>query len=190
MAKSKAKGKSKKSAARRSETGQDAIALLKADHRQVEEWFEQFEKANSTRKLDLATKICNALKVHTTIEEEIFYPAFLDATEDKDLHHEAEVEHDGAKKLIAEIEASGPEDDYYDAKVKVLSEMIKHHVKEEEQPGGMFAEARKSDMDLDLLGEQMAARKSELEAGISDVPPGARRGKNGVLGRMASTMTR
>ena len=191
MAKSKAKGKSKKSAARRSEVGQDAIALLKADHRQVEDWFEQFEKArNDDRKLDLATKICNALKVHTTIEEEIFYPAFLEATEDKDLHHEAEVEHNGAKKLIAEIEASGPDDDYYDAKVKVLSEMIKHHVKEEEQPGGMFAEARKSDMDLDALGEQMAARKAELEDEVSDVPPGARHGKNGILGRLANTMTR
>jgi hemerythrin superfamily protein len=189
MAKSKAKGK--KSSARRSEVGQDAIALLKADHRQVEEWFEQFEKAKTDeRKLDLATKICNALQVHTTIEEEIFYPAFIEATEDKDLHHEAMVEHAGAKKLIAEIEASEPDDDYYDAKVKVLSEMIKHHVKEEEQPGGMFAEARKSDMDLDALGQQMAERKAELESGISDVPPGARGGKNSVLGRMAGTMTR
>jgi len=169
----------------------DAIALLKADHRQVETWFEQFEKArNDDRKLELATKICNALTVHTTIEEEIFYPAFLEATEDKDLHHEAEIEHDGAKKLIADIEASGPDDDYYDAKLKVLSEMIKHHVKEEEQPGGMFAEARKSDMDLDALGEQMAARKAELESDISDAPPGARKGKNGVLGRMANAVTR
>jgi hypothetical protein len=144
--------------------GKDAIALLKADHRQVEEWFEQFEKArDEDRKQRLATQICNALKVHTTIEEEIFYPAFLEATDDTEIHHEAEVEHNGAKKLIAEIEASSPDDDYYDAKVKVLSEMIKHHVKEEEQPGGMFAEARKSEMDLDALGEQMAMRKSELE---------------------------
>ena len=172
-------------------TSQDAIALLKADHRQVEDWFEQFEKARTDdRKLALATDICNALTVHTTIEEEIFYPAFLEATEDKDLHHEAEIEHDAAKKLIAEIEASGPDDDYYDSKVKVLSEMIKHHVKEEEQPGGMFAEARKSDMDLDALGEQMAARKGELESQISDVPLGARKGRNGVLGRMANAMTR
>src|SRR5690349_17053747 len=189
MAKSKSKGK--KSGARRSEVRQDAIALLKADHRQVEDWFEQFEKARGDeRKLELAMKICNALKVHTTIEEEVFYPAFFEATEDKDLHHEALVEHDGAKKLIAEIEASGPDDDFYDAKVKVLSEMIKHHVKEEEQPGGMFAEARKSDMDLDLLGEQLATRKAELESEISELPPGGRRGKNGILGRMANTMTR
>jgi len=141
----------------------DAIGLLKADHRQVEEWFGAFEKArDDSRKKDLATKICNALKVHTQIEEEIFYPAFIEATEDEDMHHEAVVEHDGAKKLIAEIEASGPEDEYYDAKVKVLSEMIKHHVKEEEQRGGMFAEAKQSDMDLEELGQQLAARKAEL----------------------------
>jgi hemerythrin superfamily protein len=191
MARAKAKAASKKGGTRKSETGQDAIALLKADHRQVADWFEQFEKARTDdRKLALATDICNALKVHTTIEEEIFYPAFLEATEDKDLHHEAEVEHDGAKALIAQIEASGPDDDYYDAKVKVLSEMIKHHVKEEEQPGGMFAEARKSDMDLDALGEQMAARKGELEAQVSSLPPGARKGKNGVLGRLANAVTR
>ena len=190
MAKSKAKGKSKQGSARRSEVGQDAIAVLKADHRQVEEWFSEFEKASSRRKLELATKICNALTVHTTIEEEIFYPAFIEATEDKKLHHEAMIEHDGAKKLIAEIEASGPDDDYFDAKVKVLSEMIKHHVKEEEQPGGMFAEARKSAMDLDVLGQQLAERKAELESEISEVPVGASGGKNGVLSRMANTVTR
>jgi hemerythrin superfamily protein len=182
MARAKTKGASRKGSRRRSETGQDAIALLKADHRQVEDWFEQFEKARTDdRKLALATQICDALTIHTTIEEEIFYPAFLEATEDKALHHEAEVEHDGAKKLIAEIEASGPGDDYYDAKIKVLSEMIKHHVKEEEQPGGMFAEARKSDMDLAALGEQLAARKAELEGqmGSADMAPDARKGRNG-----------
>src|SRR5271154_2912436 len=87
----------------------DAVKLLKADHRQVEQWFEAFEKTRSdTRKLALATKICDALTVHTQIEEEIFYPAFLQATEDKDMHHEAEVEHGGAKNLIAEIRNSGP----------------------------------------------------------------------------------
>jgi hypothetical protein len=100
--------------------------------------------------------------VHTKIEEEIFYPAFLEATQETDIHHEAEVEHSGAKKLIAEIEGSGPDDDYYDAKVKVLSEMIKHHVNEEEKRDGMFAKARRSDMDLKQLGEQLGARKSEL----------------------------
>ena len=142
----------------------DAIALLKADHRQVEEWFSQFEKATKSRKQQLARQICDALTVHTTIEEEIFYPAFLEATEDKDTHHEAVVEHAGAKKLIAEIQRMSADDDYFDAKVTVLSEMIKHHVKEEEQPGGMFAEARKSRMDLQALGEELLSRKKELQA--------------------------
>jgi len=141
----------------------DAVALLKSDHRQVEQWFEEFEKARSAKvKQRLATEICNALRVHTEIEEEIFYPAFLQATKDADMHHEAVVEHDGAKKLIAEIEESDPSDDYFDSKVHVLSEMIKHHVKEEEKPDGMFAEARKSKMDLAALGQQLRHRKAEL----------------------------
>ena|SRR5688572_20689777 len=184
MARVKAKARSGK----KSPKG-DAIALLKADHRQVEDWFEQFEKArDEQRKHTLATKICKALRVHTTIEEEIFYPAFLDATEDKEIHHEAEIEHAGAKKLIAQIEESAPDDDYYDAKVTVLSEMIKHHVKEEERPGGMFAEARKSEMDLDSLGAQMAARKAELEEESTDdddmtPPPGSRK-ERGHVGRL------
>ena len=142
----------------------DAIALLKADHRQVEEWFSEFEKAkDSKRKTTLAKQICNALTVHAQIEEEIFYPAFLAATEDEDMHHEAAVEHTGAKRLIADIEAM-PSDEYFDARVTVLSEMIKHHVKEEEQPDGMFAKARKSDMDLIGIGAQLEIRKGELEA--------------------------
>lgn len=144
-------------------TEKDAIALLKADHREVEEMFEAFEKARGDdRKADLAAKICLSLRVHTQIEEEIFYPAFLEATGEEDMNDEAVIEHDVAKKLIAEIEDLSPGDDYYDARVKVLSELIKHHVKEEEEPGGMFAKARKSDMDLDALGEELAARKDEL----------------------------
>jgi hemerythrin superfamily protein len=144
----------------------DAIALLKADHRQVEDWFSQFEKTKSeSKKQRLADSICEALTVHTMIEEEIFYPAFLEATGDKDMHHEAVVEHDGAKKLIAEIQGMAAGDDYFDAKITVLSEMIKHHVKEEEQPGGMFAEARKSDMDLTALGQELLAKKQELRQG-------------------------
>jgi hemerythrin superfamily protein len=188
MARAKAKRGSRGSSSSRK--SQDAIALLKADHRQVEEWFEQFEKArDDNRKQTLATNICTALKVHTMIEEEIFYPAFLEATDDTDMHHEAEVEHNGAKKLIAEIEASSPDDEYYDAKVKVLSEMIKHHVKEEEQPGGMFSEARKSDMDLDALGERLASRKTELEMAEDDdeggsPPPGGRRRERSQVGRL------
>jgi hemerythrin superfamily protein len=176
-AKTKARGKH---ATKPRRDGNDAVALLKADHRQVEAWFEQFERSRGDdRKLELAGRICNALVIHTTIEEEIFYPAFIAAVKDEDLHHEAIVEHDAAKKLIAEIEASGPGDDYYDAKVKVLSEMIRHHVKEEEQPGGMFAEARKSRMDLNALGAELAARKGELEAQRVAIPAGKRKGANG-----------
>ncbi|MEO7774781.1 MAG: hemerythrin domain-containing protein [Steroidobacteraceae bacterium] len=143
----------------------DAVALLKADHRQVADWFEEFKKARlATRKQSLASSICSALRVHTQIEEELFYPAFIAATGNEDLHHEAIVEHDGAEKLISEISASSPSDEYFDAKVKVLSEMIKHHVKEEEQPGGMFAEAKRAKMDLAALGAEMASRKAELES--------------------------
>jgi hypothetical protein len=142
----------------------DAVELLKADHRQVEEWFEEFEDSEDvSEKAELAEKICSALKVHAEIEEEIFYPAFLEATQETDLHHEAEVEHKGAKRLIADIEEGGPEDEYFDANVKVLSEMIKHHVKEEEQAGGMFAKAKKAGMDLEALGAELLERKQELE---------------------------
>jgi hemerythrin superfamily protein len=159
----------------------DAITLLKADHRQVEDWFGQFEKArDADKKQVLARQICRALEVHTMIEEEIFYPAFLEATEEKDIHHEAEVEHEGARKLIAEIEDSSPDDDYFDAKVSVLSEMVRHHVKEEEGPGGMFSKSRDSDMDLDALGEQLAARKAEIEGemgGMDEPPTGGRKSR-------------
>jgi hemerythrin superfamily protein len=143
----------------------DAIALLKADHRQVEGWFAEFERSKSvSNKAQLASKICDALTVHTTIEEEIFYPAYLEATADRDVHHEALVEHDGAKTLVAQIRKMSPDDDFFDAKMTVLSEMVKHHVKEEEKAAGMFGEAKKSTMDLQALGEQLLARKRELQA--------------------------
>jgi hypothetical protein len=139
----------------------DAIALLKADHRKVEEMFEKYESARS-RKAEIAHQICLELSIHTLLEEEIFYPACREAGVESDMMDEANVEHDGAKTLIAELEAGSPEDEYYDAKVKVLSEEIKHHVKEEEKPGGIFTQARKAGMDLDALGERLAARKKEL----------------------------
>jgi hemerythrin superfamily protein len=142
---------------------QDAITLLKADHRKVEGLFEKYESARS-KKADIARQICMELIVHTMIEEEIFYPACREAGVESDMLDEANVEHDGAKILIAELENGSPEDDYYDAKVKVLSEEIKHHVKEEEKRGGIFTESRKADLDLDALGEQLAARKKELMA--------------------------
>jgi hemerythrin superfamily protein len=146
---------------------QDAIALLKADHRKVEELFEQYEKARGDdRKQKLALEICKELTIHTILEEEIFYPACEGKVED-DMLKEAVVEHDAAKVMISEIEAGEPSEDFYDAKVKVLQEEIEHHVEEEEQRGkGIFAQARDSDIDLDALGEQMATRKEQLMAEI------------------------
>jgi hemerythrin superfamily protein len=141
----------------------DAIAVLKADHRQVERWFREFDEVKEgVRQRELALQICGALRVHTQIEEEIFYPAYLRATEDVPAHHEAVVEHEGATKLIVEIEQSAPGDEYFDARVHVLAEMIKHHVKEEEKPNGMFAAARKTDADLEALGRQLLVRKRQL----------------------------
>lgn len=152
----------------------DAIALLKADHRKVENLFATFENASgAARKRKLAEEICNELKIHSMIEEEIFYPA-LDGKIDDDLLKEAYVEHDGAKVLINDIMAGGPDDDFYDAKVKVLSEEIEHHVKEEEAPSeGMFSQARKTDVDLVALRDQMLARKEELmaQAEAGGLPP-------------------
>jgi hypothetical protein len=141
----------------------DAIALLKADHRKVEDLFDRFEAAKGdARKRALAAQICMELTVHTRIEEDIFYPACEGAVEG-DLLKEAYVEHDAAKVLIAEIEAGGPDDELYEAKVKVLSEEISHHVEEEEKRvEGMFAQARKAGLDMGGLGERMAAEKERL----------------------------
>jgi hypothetical protein len=140
----------------------DAVALLKADHRKVEALFEKFESARGTKQ-KIAEQICMELIIHTMIEEEIFYPACTGKVEDANLVQEAYVEHDSAKVLIAEILAGGPDDDFYDAKVKVLSEMIKHHVKEEEKRAeGLFAEAKEAGLDMDSLGEQLMTRKQEL----------------------------
>src|SRR5437763_2843069 len=145
-------------------TCRDPIELLKADQRKVEELFEQFERAKGEgRKEKLAHDICLELSVHTAIEEEIFYPA-CQGSVDEDLLKESYVEHDAAKLLIAEIEAAGGEsDDFFDAKVKVLQEEIEHHVEEEEKPStGVFAQARKAKIDVEGIGEQLAARKKEL----------------------------
>ena len=153
---------------------QNAIQLLSADHREVEELFEQFEKADDDgKKEEIARRICTELKVHAMIEEELFYPALRGKISDDDLD-EATVEHDGAKVLINDIEAGSPADDFYDAKVKVLQEQIEHHVKEEERESdNIFFQARKTDVDLDALGEQMLARKMELmrQAETDGLPP-------------------
>ena len=142
---------------------QDAIALLKQDHRTVEDLFAKFEKASGDgRKQSLAEEICLELSVHAQIEEEIFYPA-CEGKVDEDLLKESYVEHDGAKVLIDEIIAGEPSDEFYDAKVKVLQEEIEHHVEEEEKRlEGLFSQARKAGLDMDSLGEQLAARKLEL----------------------------
>jgi hemerythrin superfamily protein len=150
-----------KSASRRP---QDAIALLKADHREVKTMFREFEKTEEDdQKQALAERICSALTVHTQIEEEIFYPAAYEALEEDDLLDEAEVEHASAKDLISQIQSSSPTEPLYDAKVKVLGEYVDHHVQEEEKE--LFPECRDSDMDLKALGEQLKARKEELVSG-------------------------
>lgn len=140
-----------------------AIRMLKQDHRQVEAWFDEFEKARQGRsKQALFRKIALALKVHTRLEEQLFYPA-LRGEADRDMLDEAPVEHDGARRLIADIEKMKPGDALYDARVTVLSEYIRHHVKEEESTGGLFAQARLSGLDFTDLGERMQGRKRALE---------------------------
>lgn len=151
---------------RNSPSSKDAIALLKADHAAVTELFAKYEAAKrEDQKNSIAQKICNELKVHATIEEEIFYPELRAAKQDQDVDsmlNEADVEHDGAKKLIAEIEASDASDDMFDAQIKVLSEYIKHHVKEEQSE--IFPEARSAGLDLKEMGMRLAKRKMELKA--------------------------
>lgn len=138
----------------------DAVAMLKADHRSVEALFAEFEKADDPeRRRTLANRACLELKVHAVIEEEIFYPA-CDGVVEEDLLKEGYVEHDGAKLLINEIEAIEPSDPYYDAKVMVLSEMIEHHVEEEERRvEGLFAQARAAGLDMNELADAMRDRR-------------------------------
>jgi hemerythrin superfamily protein len=150
----------------KSNAPQDAVSMLTAEHREVSELFEQYEKLTDRAKVSkkkLADQICNALIAHTTIEEEIFYPAVREAVKDSgDVVDEAVVEHAAAKDLIAQIQEMDPDDELYDAKVKVLSEQIEHHVQEEEKE--MFPKAKQSGMDLEALGQEMAGRKQELQA--------------------------
>jgi hypothetical protein len=145
---------------------QDAIGMLREDHRKVEKLFKEFEEAQGDgRKEKLAHEIALELSVHSAIEEEIFYPA-CDGKVDEELLKESYVEHDAAKLLIAEIEnGQGEGDEFFDSKVKVLQEQIEHHVEEEEKPkSGLFAQAREADLDVKGLGEKLAARKEELTA--------------------------
>ena len=148
---------------RRRAKPQDAIQLLRADHRKVQNLFDQFEKARGDdRKAALAQEICTELKVHAQIEEEIFYPSAREALKEQDLIDEATVEHASAKELIAQIEQAQAGDELFDAKVIVLGEYIRHHVKEEQNE--MFPKLKKTKLDLKALGEQLAERKEALMA--------------------------
>lgn len=150
--------------------GTDAIQLLTADHKEVKAMFTEFAKlmksdGNDDEKADLVQRICTALTIHATIEEEIFYPAVREAIDDDDLMDEADVEHASAKDLIAQLESASPDDDHYDAKVTVLGEMIDHHVKEEE--GEMFPKAKKA-VDTAAIGAELQARQTELKQEMGD----------------------
>jgi hypothetical protein len=154
----------------------NAVTLLKADHRKVEALFERYAATeDSSEKEKLVKEICTELCIHATLEEEIFYPACSGQIEDQTLIDESYVEHDGAKVLISELLNSGPDAGFYDAKVSVLEEMIKHHVSEEERPGeGVFDQAQTADLDMKTLGEQLLARKAELATEFkqgTELPP-------------------
>jgi hemerythrin superfamily protein len=144
--------------------GQDAITMLMADHKKVKKLFSDFDKlkeeGSDADKSAIVDQICKELKIHTELEEEIFYPAVRKAIDDSDLMDEALVEHAGAKDLIAQLEGASPDDDLYDAKVTVLGEQINHHVEEEE--GDMFPKAKKAKVDTGALGATMLKRKIAL----------------------------
>lgn len=140
---------------------QDATTLLRADHKLVSDLFEEYEKTRSTsKKKEIVARICTELSVHAQVEEEIFYPAVKEALKDKELVPEATVEHATVKDLIAQVEGQEPDGEMFDARIKVLSEYVKHHVKEEQTE--MFPKAKDSKLDMMELGAQIAMRKEEL----------------------------
>jgi hemerythrin superfamily protein len=146
----------------------NAIELLKEDHARVKQSFKEFEKldqADTATLQEMVRAVCAELKVHTAIEEEIFYPAVREAIEDEDLMNEAKVEHTSAKDLIEQLEGMKADDPMLSATFTVLGEYVLHHVKEEESE--MFPQVRKSDLDLDALGTKMMARKEQLTAGAT-----------------------
>ncbi|SHH06393.1 hemerythrin domain-containing protein [Massilia sp. CF038] len=159
---------------KKSTSSVDALDLLKADHDKVKDLFREFEQLKGDddedeRKSELVDEICYELTVHTMIEEEIFYPALRASIDDTDMMDEADVEHAGARELISQLEVMYPGDDHFDATVTVLGEEVIHHIEKEERD--MFAAARRSGMDLDELGEQLSARKEELDEDLSAPPP-------------------
>lgn len=149
-----------------SNTHKDATSLLKADHKLVDKLFLEYESTNSNSKKKLIVEeICRELTIHAQVEEEIFYPAVQKALKDHELVPEATVEHSTLKDLIAQVKDVEPDGDMYDAKIKVLSEYVKHHVKEEESE--MFPEAKSTKLDMNELGALMAERKQQLSANYS-----------------------
>ena len=154
-------------------TGESAIAALKQDHRRVEELFSEFESTTEDqRKQELVAMVCTELNIHTRLEEEIFYPACREAIDDEDIMNAAQVEHDAAKLLIADLMEASTDDPFYDAKVKLLSEMIKHHVAEEEKPDeGIFAKAEEHQIDNASLAAEVASRKQELQRRAARLRP-------------------
>ena len=143
--------------------GPDAITLLRADHKRVSALYEQYESARSaTKKKALVATICQELSIHAQVEEEIFYPAVKAALKDKEMVPEAQVEHATLKELIAQVKDKEPDGEMFDAKIKVMSEYTKHHVKEEQNE--MFPKARATRLDMNELGARIAARKEELLA--------------------------
>lgn len=141
----------------------DAVTLLKAEHRYIEDMFLELERTETpVQKQQLAIQICTTLIVHKDIEEEIFYPALLAGTHSPGAHHAALVEHEEADRLVGVIMDMSAEHEFFDAKIHVLSEMIAQHVREEERIGGTFSTARKSSIDLMALGQAMQDRRSEL----------------------------
>jgi len=160
-----------------------ALELLTSDHRKVEDLFEKFEELkedDDASRVAIAQRICSELTIHAQVEEDLFYPWLRENLDETDMVAEAEVEHTTAKQLIAEIEPVGEPDEQYDAKVKVLSEYIKHHVKEEE--GEIFPEVSSEEEELDELGQEMAARKAELmaEMGLEEEMPEEMPGEAGA----------
>ncbi len=155
--------RTKTSRASEKKNPQDATIMLKADHKLVDGLFKQFEATNSDKKKkDIVENICRELTIHAQVEEEIFYPAVQKALSDHELVPEAYVEHASLKILIADLKGQEPDGDMYDAKVKVLSEYVKHHVKEEEKE--MFPDVKDTKLDLVQLGALMSQRKTELLA--------------------------
>ena len=162
----------KTSRAASTSSGQDAIALLRADHKKVSALYEQYENTRSAaKKKALVATICQELSIHAQVEEEIFYPAVKAALKDKELVPEAQVEHASLKELIAQVKDKEPDGEMFDAKIKVMSEYTKHHVKEEQNE--MFPKAKATRLDMNELGARIAARKEELMAdpSLMETPP-------------------